>query len=487
MKRLLVNPFAALSVGLVLRLFFVFKFPADSGDTSLYEQLAENWLKHGVYGVLADGRLTPGAVRMPGYPAFLAVTYFFAGRTGAAARLWVMIGQVAVDLATCLLTMLLAALLSRVTGGDRNRLQARALWFAATCPFLANYAAVPLTEICAAFFTAAALLFLVLQAQAAGGFPVFLPRSWRRFGDFLSRHVFETTGILGALLVGLGTLIRPEMPLLLFASWIVLGLLLLSKRKPGRWIRTLALTGIACLVPLVPWAVRNAVTIHEAQWLTPRYSELPGELVPDGFIAWEKTWLYRFRDVYLVPWKLNEEPIRLDDLPAGAFDTPGEKQRIAAALGEYNGTLTFTADQDAVFAAIARERTARHPLRTYLAIPLARALTMWFTPRIELLPFSGRFFPLQQSLAEDPVDFTVTLGFFVLNFLYAGLALWGAVYLLRSSPSARPGVALLLGYVLLRTAFLTTIETPEPRYVVSCLPILLALAAQARIRPASRT
>ena len=27
-------------------------------------------------------------------------------------------------------------------------------------------------------------------------------------------------------------------------------------------------------------------------------------------------------------------------------------------------------------------------------------------------------------------------------------------------------------------AFLTTVETPEPRYVVVCFPILLALAAQ---------
>jgi hypothetical protein len=32
-------------------------------------------------------------------------------------------------------------------------------------------------------------------------------------------------------------------------------------------------------------------------------------------------------------------------------------------------------------------------------------------------------------------------------------------------------------FVLLRTAFLTTLETPEPRYVLECFPVLLAFAA----------
>jgi hypothetical protein len=38
-------------------------------------------------------------------------------------------------------------------------------------------------------------------------------------------------------------------------------------------------------------------------------------------------------------------------------------------------------------------------------------------------------------------------------------------------------------FVLLRTAFLTTIETPEPRYVLECYPILLAFAATLFTKP----
>ena len=45
-------------------------------------------------------------------------------------------------------------------------------------------------------------------------------------------------------------------------------------------------------------------------------------------------------------------------------------------------------------------------------------------------------------------------------------------------PGARVAVALLVGYIVVRTAFLSTLETPEPRYVLVCFPALFALAAQ---------
>jgi hypothetical protein len=48
----------------------------------------------------------------------------------------------------------------------------------------------------------------------------------------------------------------------------------------------------------------------------------------------------------------------------------------------------------------------------------------------------------------------------------------------------RLAVALLLGFILLRTAFLTTIETPEPRYVLVCFPAVFALAGQVFARSA---
>jgi hypothetical protein len=482
MKRIFSHSIVALAAGLCLRLFFVLKYPANSDDTVLYEQMATNWLQHHVYAMEVYGQITPVDLRMPGYPAFLAIIYLITGRTGVDARFWVMIAQAIVDLLSCLLIATLAAGLYLMVS-ERNpwqRVFIAALWLAALCPFTANYAAVALTEVLATFLTAAALLPLcLLVGRVRNNGWLFIKKNWRLANDF------RWLAAAGALLVGVGTLFRPEAPLLLVACWIVLGVVLLVQREARRWMATILGMGLVCAIPLVPWTIRNAVTLHEFQPLAPKNSNLPGELVPYGFISWEKTWLYRFRDVYLVPWKLNDEAIDVADIPERAFDTPEERARVAAILEPYNSDLTFTADEDRAFGQLARERTARHPLRTYVWLPLARAVTMWFTPRIELIPVSGTVFPLVQSWREDNVDQGVTVGLFLLNITYIALAVSGAVALWRRSAAVRPAVALLAVFILVRTAFLTTLETPEPRYVLVCFPAIIGLAAQVFARPSA--
>ena len=59
---------AALLCGLALRLYFIAHFPFYSGDTKFYEELARNWLDHGIYGLFVNGQLMPVDQRMPGYP-----------------------------------------------------------------------------------------------------------------------------------------------------------------------------------------------------------------------------------------------------------------------------------------------------------------------------------------------------------------------------------------------------------------------------------
>jgi hypothetical protein len=169
----------------------------------------------------------------------------------------------------------------------------------------------------------------------------------------------------------------------------------------------------------------------------------------------------------------------MDDIPPRAFDTPEERQHVAAILEQYNKDSNLTVQEDRQFAQIARARTARHPLRTYLWVPLQRVVTLWFTPRIEQLPISGSIFPLAKMWDTDRQDMIVTIGLFFLNILYVLFALWGAVRLFSKSPEARAAVVLLALFVLLRTAFLTTVETPEPRYVLVCFPAVIALAAHA--------
>ena len=111
MKRVFLSPFTALFTGICLRLLFLLKLPAGAGDTVIYEQLARNWLKHGKYAMDVGGVLVPVDLRVPGYPAFMALIYALTGRTGEQARVFVMLAQVVLDLSTCLAIGALAALL----------------------------------------------------------------------------------------------------------------------------------------------------------------------------------------------------------------------------------------------------------------------------------------------------------------------------------------------------------------------------------------
>jgi len=112
--------------------------------------------------------------------------------------------------------------------------------------------------------------------------------------------------------------------------------------------------------------------------------------------------------------------------PRAPFDSESEKGRVAALLAGHNQDQSLAPEEDATFGVIARERTARHPLRTYLWVPFQRVLTIWFTPRIELLPYSGNVFPLKQNWEDDRQDQAVTVSFFFLNVFYLGLACAGA-------------------------------------------------------------
>jgi hypothetical protein len=63
------------------------------------------------------------------------------------------------------------------------------------------------------------------------------------------------------------------------------------------------------LLPLAPWAARNARTFGRVQFLAPRYAETFGDYIPTGFYAWTSTWMLRFRVAYLFAWKLPAQPI----------------------------------------------------------------------------------------------------------------------------------------------------------------------------------
>lgn len=453
---------SAVLAGLGLRVALILKFPvSDAGDSPFYMDLAWNWLKHGVYGLTVNGALTPVDMRVPGYPAFLAMIFELGGKSERA----VMFAQAALAMFTCWAVALIAARLAPADA--RRRIAIAGLWLAALCPFTANYTAAVLAETLAIFITAIAILALFETELGTGAFG---PRR-----SFAGRSL--SPWLLAGIIAGLGALVRPETPLLLCAAGFVLLARWWEAVNWGRLIRGTALMLCGVLLPLIPWAARNWSTLHQFQPLAPRYGELPGELAPRGFDAWEHTWLWRFRDVFAVSWKLDGARIEMADIPPSAFDTPEQRAGVARLLASYNQTLTLTPAEDRGFAQIARERTALHPLRTWLKIPLLRSLALWFAPRVELLPYTGQLFPIGREWDEDREDFCVTAALVLVNAAYGGLALLGAWKAWKLSP-VRGMVAFLLVFIALRTGFIAWFaETPEPRYVLECFPALIALGA----------
>src|SRR5271168_4223464 len=195
-----VNVALAALAGLALRIFFILKLPVtDSGDAPFYIELAWNWLKNGVYGGVVEGQLMPLDTRVPGYPAFLAAIFSVAGNSSRA----VMLTQAVVDLATCFVVALIAARLAPEV--LRRRVALAGLWLAALCPFTANYTAVVLTETLVTFLTTLAILVLLRTG---------LGRASNRPNPIgTSQSFLLSPWFLGGIIVGFGTLVRPETPL----------------------------------------------------------------------------------------------------------------------------------------------------------------------------------------------------------------------------------------------------------------------------------
>src|SRR5260370_40282666 len=153
----------------------------------------------------------------------------------------------------------------------------------------------------------------------------------------------------GGLVVGLGTLVRPETPLLLGAVLIVLWF---RYRRPANWgrltVATLSMI-VGLLLPLAPCAARNSVNLGRVDFLAPRYAETVGDVLPTGFYAWTKTWMFRFPDAYLFTWRLPSQPIEAKNLPSYAVDSTEELSRVASLLDRYNRTPGMTRSLDLEF------------------------------------------------------------------------------------------------------------------------------------------
>ena len=440
---------------LALRLFLVWKFPGLVDDSRLYADIAKNWLQHGIYGITNSGKIVPTLSRLPGYPAFLAAIFAVFGLDNFKAVLLI---QVLFDLGTC---FLIADMARRLFS---TRAAQAAFLLAGLCPFLANYAAAALTETLEIFFTALALDF-ALRGLGLG--EVSRPRRLNWVGCGLS--------VAGAILL------RPDGGILLAAVGVYLLWLLLKswKRNPAAADslprlapRELMLAGIlvavAALAPLIPWTLRNLHTLHRFQPLAPRYATDSDEFIMPGFNRWVKTWIADYVSVQEIYWPVPGSDIDFSRLPNRAFDSADQRSRTSQLFAQYNEDHDMSPELDARFAALAAQRVRAAPLRYYVWLPAWRIADIWLRPRTELFPSDPRWWEFN----DDRRWLTVSLAFGAINLLYVVMFLAGWI---RSH--AIFGVGLFVFFVLLRSAFLGSLENPEPRYTLECYPAVLLLAS----------
>jgi hypothetical protein len=142
---------------------------------------------------------------------------------------------------------------------------------------------------------------------------------------------------------------------------------------------------------------------------------------------------------------------------------------------EQHGPVEMTPEIDAGFAQIAHERITRHRFQFYILLPLKRARTMWFDTHSQYWPFEGTLLPFEDLDFEGHQQYWLPL-FAGLTALYTLLGFGGAWALWNSGEfESRQWVLLAALAILLRLILFSSIENPEPRYLVEFFPILSVL------------
>jgi hypothetical protein len=228
------------------------------------------------------------------------------------------------------------------------------------------------------------------------------------------------------------------------------------------------LVAVGAAAPLVPWTLRNLHTFHRFEPLAPRYATDSDELVLNGFNRWVKTWMADYVSVQEIYWAVPGADIDITRLPLRAFDSPRQEERTRELIADYNRDHDMTPELDAGFGVLAADRIHAAPFRYYVWLPPLRIADMWLRPRTELFPSDPRWWEFN----DDRRWLAVSLGLGLVNLVYVVLALTG---LLRAREIF--GIGLFVLFLLLRSAFLGSLENPEPRYTLECYPAAIVLGS----------
>jgi hypothetical protein len=153
-------------------------------------------------------------------------------------------------------------------------------------------------------------------------------------------------------------------------------------------------------------------------------------------------------------------------IPPEAADSDEERELVAGLFDRYNREgYQISAAAAAQLSTRARERSRRHPLRTDVLLPLARAAAM------TLAPLDGYGLGTLPVLNQSGLRIVAC----AYQWLLVGGGALALVLLGWRRPASRPLVAAIALYVVGRALVIAwMMPVPEPRYLVESLPLLTA-------------
>jgi hypothetical protein len=432
----------AVAASTVFRLAVVSTWHNPAGDGVQYYALSQELRAEARFAYGPEPE-PPTYTRLPGYPLFLAYLAVRQAPISLDAHLRrATRANVLLDAATALLVY---ALLRR--WGRRPALVGLLLAF--TCPLQLTLVCYGLTETLA---TALATLELWLALRILSGPSLAWPA-------------------LAGITAGLAQLVRADA---VMAAPAVAMAIFWSPTTLRRRRLAFGLAGAGAALVFAPWPMRNLALFGRPYLAAVAWRSIAGQPLPDTSVGWMRTWASgrpgeSFLDlVFAVP--LPADTRRPGILLPQMYDDPAERRRVSALFTRFTRE-SWSEPVVREFDALAQERTRRHPLRTFLWLPLKRISHLWSpVPEWELgmdVPWLG----LPRLL-------------WTFAFWYAALyvlALAGAIGLWRRGPGTfeRRFAAVLTSVVGARTALYGYMvpAAVNSRYLIEAFPALIVLAA----------
>ncbi|MGZ5443016.1 MAG: hypothetical protein ACXW5U_04560 [Thermoanaerobaculia bacterium] len=198
----------------------------------------------------------------------------------------------------------------------------------------------------------------------------------------------------------------------------------------------------------------------------------------EGAYAWAYTWVNTERTLFFI-WTMKEGRVAIEDVPARAFDTAVERERVARAFEITRREGRLVPEADEILGAVAAERVARSPIRNWLVPRIVRSSLLWFNREtnsqllgvLAYVPHPVRR-PLLAILLALRVS-TILLGIVGVTIVLRDALPRGArEYRLAALPFAV--------FVILRTAYVGGVHgSMEHRYMLNAWPAMLVCATVA--------